>query len=751
MTITDGNGCTSSCNKTVTVSPNPPCTITGNSSICQGSSTSLCVDPGAGAYIWSNGATNNCISVSTAGNYSVTITDGNGCTSSCSKSLVLRNLPVCAITGPNSFCEGSITELCAIEGNYSYLWNTGVSTRCIFVNQAGSYAVTIVDEYGCMSSCNKTITSNPIPLCEISGYEVICEGSSNQLCVPAGYEDYWWEDAQQTNCIDGTVPGTYAITITSSNGCKSSCSKNVSISPPTENCIITGNTTICENDVVILCAIEYQENYLWSNGETTQCIAITTAGEYSVTVSQNSECITFCSVTVTSPQNSEPIHIFALEPTVFCQGDSVTLYANQLGVWNTGDTSTTITVESEGLYFITDTNRCGTNISNEILVTVLQNPSSSTISNILPTTFCEGDSVTLYGNSNGTWNTGDTSATIIVKTSGSYYVSNENECGTILSNVIIVNVIPLPLIPTIQALSSTTFCEGQSTILSGNIDGTWNTGETSESIEVSTSGNYFVMNTNECDTTKSNIITVLILPLAEASTIFALEPTKFCQGGSVILYGNTGGIWNTGDTTSSISVNSTGNYFVTNTNTCGNKVSNPINIIVYDAPQCYISGNLNPNKGETITLCAPERIHSYKWNTLEETRCISVTESGERSVIVTNDNICVDSCTVQVVFSDITSLEEENGTNDLLKLNIYPNPFYNDAIIEFKHSFSGQEVKIDIFNSDTKKVVQMNFDRSLSGHWNKITLVGSDLAAGIYMVRLTSGKDYIYKKLILIK
>jgi hypothetical protein len=219
----------------------------------------------------------------------------------------------------------------------------------------------------------------------------------------------------------------------------------------------------------------------------------------------------------------------------------------------------------------------------------------------------------------------------------------------------------------------------------------------------------------------------------------------------VVLQGNTDGVWNTGETTTSITVNSTGSYFVTNTNECGNAISNAIPVSVFDVPQCQIDGDLNPKKGDTTFLCAPEGIHSYKWSTLEKTRCITLTESGERSVTVTNNNICVDSCTVNVVFSDISSSEDQNAKTNPLKLNIYPNPFYNDASIEFKHSLSGQEIKIDIYNVIGEKVTQMHFGHTISEQWHKLTLQGSDLAAGIYMVRLTSGKTILHKRIILIK
>ncbi len=71
-------------------------------------------------------------------------------------------------------------------------------------------------------------------------------------------------------------------------------------------------------------------------------------------------------------------------------------------------------------------------------------------------------------------------------------------------------------------------------------------------------------------------IFITVNPLPTPSTISANGLTTFCLGDSVTLAGNTGGIWSNGATTSSISVNTNGDYFVTNTNTCGSITSNHI-------------------------------------------------------------------------------------------------------------------------------------------------------------------------------
>ena len=83
-----------------------------------------------------------------------------------------------------------------------------------------------------------------------------------------------------------------------------------------------------------------------------------------------------------------------------------------------------------------------------------------------------------------------------------------------------MTVNPLPVASIISAGGATTFCEGGSVILSGNIGGTWSTGAVTPTITVTTSGDYFVTNTTACGSVTSNHILVTVNPLAITSLIW---------------------------------------------------------------------------------------------------------------------------------------------------------------------------------------------------------------------------------------
>ena len=161
VTVTDQYGCSSSCNKTLTVNATPTCSITGGN-FCYGYTTQLCGATNS-SYLWSTGSTTQCVTVSTGGTYTITVSDGNGCTSSCSKTVIAYTPPTCSITGNFFYCQGGSTQICSPAGLAGYLWSTGATTQCITTTQ-GIYTITVTDANGCTSSCSASVTERPNPV-----------------------------------------------------------------------------------------------------------------------------------------------------------------------------------------------------------------------------------------------------------------------------------------------------------------------------------------------------------------------------------------------------------------------------------------------------------------------------------------------------------------------------------------------------------------------------------------------------------
>ena len=192
-------------------------------------------------------------------------------------------------------------------------------------------------------------------------------------------------------------------------------------------------------------------------------------------------------------------------------------------------------------------------------------------------TFCAGDSIRLTAAAGNTylWSNGATTQSIVVKVSGSYYVTvtNPNGCS-VKSKTIVITVNPLPAIPTINAGGSTTLCQGGTVILTssaatGNL---WSNGAATQSITVSSGGNYFVTVTNNfgCSRTSASVA-VTVNPLPVKPTVSASGSTTFCSNSSITLTSSaaTGNTWSTGATTQTIVVSTAGTFSVTVTNSNG--------------------------------------------------------------------------------------------------------------------------------------------------------------------------------------
>ena len=96
VTVNNSGGCSSTCNVCVTVGCQLSVSICGNTSVCNGQSTTLCATPsGCASYTWSNGAHTRCICVSCPGTYTVSVVNGNGCTGTASVCVTFHSCGGC--------------------------------------------------------------------------------------------------------------------------------------------------------------------------------------------------------------------------------------------------------------------------------------------------------------------------------------------------------------------------------------------------------------------------------------------------------------------------------------------------------------------------------------------------------------------------------------------------------------------------------------------------------------------------------
>jgi hypothetical protein len=94
VTVTDANNCTASCSRNVTVNALPDCNISCDPAGCVDfDQVTLTANSTGGTepytYLWGTNETSQSINVTSSGNYSVTVTDGNNCTGTCSKQVTI--------------------------------------------------------------------------------------------------------------------------------------------------------------------------------------------------------------------------------------------------------------------------------------------------------------------------------------------------------------------------------------------------------------------------------------------------------------------------------------------------------------------------------------------------------------------------------------------------------------------------------------------------------------------------------------
>ncbi len=470
LVVTDGNGCTSLPSEPITVTvfqqpPAPNITTVGSTTFCFGGSVQLNA-PASDAYIWSNGADTQTITVTQSGNYSVQITDANGCTSPSSPSVSVTvnsqpAIPLINASGPLAFCDGGSVTLTA-SGTGSFAWNTGETTSNILVENSGLYSVTITDANGCQASSAATNVTEFAPLSSPAvvntGPLSFCPGGSVTLQAP-GAASYLWSTGETTSSISTNVSGSYHVTITDNNGCVSPQSADVvtTLNPSPATPVITaiGNYPVCQGQSAQLSATASSQ-YAWSNGSSSQTITANQAGAISVTITDANGCVSAPSAEFQVsffPLPASPA-ISAVGPATFCSGETVTLEAIGNGdiQWNNGDQGAQIIVALSGQYTATtiDLNGCESLASAPVQVNVIPTPGDAIITANGLTDICQGDSVLLSANQapQYAWSNGATSQSIWVFESGNYTVTiGGTTCppdNPIANKVVQVRPIPVP-------------------------------------------------------------------------------------------------------------------------------------------------------------------------------------------------------------------------------------------------------------------------------------------------------------------
>ncbi len=268
----------------------------------------------------------------------------------------------------------------------------------------------------------------------------------------------------------------------------------------------------------------FMVGYVWNDGTIGNTLVVSpTAASTTYTCSATagtSNSTATISIAVSNPTAT----ISSLDALTFCADTSATLTAN-LGtayLWNTGDTTSFINVDTTGIYTVAVTNT-GNCVANSAGASITVNPLPTPfITPLSATTFCEGDSVLLASSIDAVylWSDNSADSTLLVNSSGDYTVTLTNifNCSATSAPVTVV-VNPNP-VATIVANSPTSFCLGNEVQLTSTIGiPSWSTGSSDTTITVIQTEMIQLLVTNEfgCTDTDSLGITVFELPIVTAA------------------------------------------------------------------------------------------------------------------------------------------------------------------------------------------------------------------------------------------
>jgi gliding motility-associated-like protein len=478
VTVTDAKGCTA--NATASVGqPNPLfASLTPTVIACAGTATGLIsVNTTGGnapySYSWNNtsiGNTPNPTNLS-VGNYSVTVTDANGCTFT--ENTTINALPAISIspTPVHVNCFGANTGGILLNINnasqpYTFNWSGGIGNIQNPANLgAGNYSVTLTDANGCTASTSTTITQPNSPLIAFTQNDTLdCNGNVNgslQLNVSGGTPSYsfnWDNGIGAIQNPSNLGVGNYNVTITDANGCSTNTSAQV-IAPAALTASAVSSNITCFGGTNAVAAVNVSGgtipySYQWSGTtQTTPSVSGLSAGTHTVTVTDANNCTITASTTVNQPAQLQ-ISLMPTDVSCFGGNDGSILaipsggtipYSYQWSDASIGNISNPTNL-SAGSYTVTITDAYGCNTT---LSTTISTPTALQFSTsvITPATCNQNNGTIVVNASNGTPNynynwssnagvSGNTNTATNLG-SGNYSVTvlDANGCSDTISNI----------------------------------------------------------------------------------------------------------------------------------------------------------------------------------------------------------------------------------------------------------------------------------------------------------------------------
>lgn len=333
ITVTDLNNCTIAPNVVIS-EPSQPLTLTPSStnlSCFQSNNGTASVAVTGGTfpynYQWTGNVSNTNTATSlAAGNYTVTVTDNNGCTNTNTFLLTQPTLLTAAEIHTDVLCFGDTTGTVTITANggtpgYTYAWTPGISnTNAATGLGAGNYTVLVTDTNNCTVSITATVAQPTLLTLTATATNVLCNGGSDGTITATsagGTPAYTYSITQDgTNFVNepsglftGLLPGTYTAIAADLNGC--TATQLVTITEPLPLTVTTTVTNAScyrfSDGVVTVTPAGGVPGYTFNSDSAGNSVNGTytglSAGNYSFTVTDNNGCSVTETAIVTEPDS----------------------------------------------------------------------------------------------------------------------------------------------------------------------------------------------------------------------------------------------------------------------------------------------------------------------------------------------------------------------------------------------------------------------------------------------------------------
>ncbi|WP_338839587.1 T9SS type A sorting domain-containing protein [Flavobacterium ginsenosidimutans] len=405
VTVTDAN----LCQTTETVTIDEPAALTASTTktdvLCSqadNGTATVTASGGTGPYTYSwspSGGTAATAAGLAPGNYTVTVTDANGCFITETIQITEPAVLLAVDSQINVSCNGGNDGTASVAvsggtGSYTYLWSPSGGTAPTAAGlSAGTYTVTVTDANSCSTDKTITITEPDALALTAAVTDVLCNGGSDgsaSVAVTGGtgaYTYLWAPSGGTAAAATGLAPGNYTVTVTDANGCFTA--QTVQIAEPAALSAAYAQTNVsCHggNDgsaTVNVTGGTGTYTYLWApSGGTAATASGLSAGIYTVTVTDSNLCSTANTITIAEP---DALTLVTAVTQVSCHGGnngSAIVYpsggsGSYTFLWSpSGGTSAIATGLSAGTYsvIVTDANSCAAAI--DVVIAEPANPVS---------------------------------------------------------------------------------------------------------------------------------------------------------------------------------------------------------------------------------------------------------------------------------------------------------------------------------------------------------------------------------------